>query len=67
MLCLGRLLKTERTVVASLPNLFVSPSIFLPGACSVPLWANPKSLVCTGLPGLAFSLAFPSWGTLPQF
>lgn len=29
MPCLGRLLKTEKTVVASLPNLFVSPSVFL--------------------------------------
>lgn len=67
MLCLGRLLKTERTVVASLASLFVFPFLFLPGACSVLLGAKPRSVVGTGLPGFSFSLPFPSWGTLPQF
>ena len=49
MLCLGRLLlKTESIIITSLPNLFVSASVFLPGACSVPFWAKPRSLVCAG-------------------
>lgn len=49
MPCLGRLLlKTKSVVIASLPNVFVSPSVFLPGACSVPLWAKHRSLVCAG-------------------
>lgn len=49
MPCLGRLLlKTDSIVIASLPKLFVSPSVFLPGACSAPLWPKPRSLVCTG-------------------
>lgn len=59
MLCLGRLLKTERTVVASLLNLFVSPSVFLPGACFVPLRAKPRSLVASlGYLGLLFHWPF---------
>lgn len=70
---LGRLIKAEgefcaledfsrlrELLFASLPNLFVYLPVFLPGGCSVPLWAQLRSLVCTGLPGLAFSLLFPS-------
>lgn len=42
MLCLGRvLLKAETIVNSFLLNFFVSPSIFLPCACSVPPWAKP--------------------------
>lgn len=55
---LGRLIKAEgeccaledfsrlrELLLLLCPIFFVSPSVFLPGACSVPLWAKPRSLV----------------------
>lgn len=49
MLCLGRLLLKAETIINSfLLNFFISPSVSLPGAHSVPPWANPWALICAG-------------------
>lgn len=76
---LGRLIKAEgeccalkdfsrlrELLLLLCPIFFVSPSVFLPGARSVPLWAKPRSLVCTGwcmgYLGLLFHCPFPPGG-----